>query len=280
MYAHLLTIYKIKLITGLLKKRSPFTAGTRWKKLPRSNLGNSKVILRGLSSKLISNSGVNTYGRKVARFRCSRPKIRYYAMPLITNYLKVPSVVCSLFKVSYRTSLVACLQYTTGSYCYSPAFHGMRVGSIVTWLNRWSFIKHNTYYNFNLGSIIQLGKLPRFSVISNVSLLNDYKPRYAKSAGTYCFIDEILDEVGVYIIKLPSGARRILSKETLVRVGRNSNISQKYSVIGKAGYNINRGHKQIVRGVAMNPVDHPNGGRTKTNKPEKSIWGWIAKRGS
>jgi len=268
------------LITGLLKKRSPLTAGTRWKKLPRSNLGNSKVILRGLSSKLMSNSGINIYGRKTARFRCARSKVRYYAMPLLTNYLKVPAVVCSLFKVSYRTSLVACLQYITGSYCYSPAFHGMRVGSVVTWLNRWSFIKHNTYYNFNLGSIIQLGKLPRFSVISNVALLRDYKPRYAKSAGTYCFIDEILDEVGVYIIKLPSGARRVLSKETLVRVGRNSNISQKYSIIGKAGYNINRGRKQITRGVAMNPVDHPNGGRTKTNKPEKSIWGWIAKRGS
>lgn len=201
-------------------------------------------------------------------------------MPSSANYPKIPAVVCSLFKVSYRTSLISCLQYVNGSYCYSPAFHGMKVGSIVTWVNRWSFIKHNTYYNFNLGSIIQLNKLPRFSVISNISLIRDCKPKYAKSAGTYCFVDEILDEVGVYIIKLPSGARKVINKEALVRVGRNSNISHKYSVIGKAGDNIKRGRKQITRGVAMNPVDHPNGGRTKTNKPEKSIWGWIAKRGS
>ena len=48
---------------------------------------------------------------------------------------------------------------------------------------------------------------------------------------------------------------------------------QKYSIKGKAGIPINKGSKPIVRGVAMNPVDHPNGGRTKTNKPEKSIWG-------
>lgn len=264
----------------MLKKRSPLTAGKRWQKLPRASLGNSKKLPRGLSSKLINNAGINILGKKVARFRCSRSKVRYYSMPIITNYLKIPAVVCSIFKVSYRTSLVACLQYTTGSFCYSPAFHGMKVGSIVTWVNKWSVIKHNTCYNFNLGSIIQLSKLPRFSVISNVSLMRNYKPRYACSAGTYCFIDEILNEVGMYIIKLPSGARRILSKDTIVRVGRNSNISQKYSIVGKAGYNKNRGVKQTTRGVAMNPVDHPNGGRTKTNKPEKSIWGWIAKRGS
>lgn len=134
-------------------------------------------------------------------------------------------------------------------------------------------IKYHTAYNFNIGSIIELRKLPRFSVISNVSLVNDNRSVYAKSAGTYCFVDEILTELGLYIIKLPSGVRKVINEDSIVRVGRNSNISQKFSVIGKAGSSIKKGSKQIVRGVAMNPVDHPNGGRTKTNKPEKSLWG-------
>lgn len=134
-------------------------------------------------------------------------------------------------------------------------------------------IKYHTAYNFNIGSIIELRKLPRFSVISNVSLTNNNRSVYAKSAGTYCFIDEILRELGLYIIKLPSGIRKVVNEDSVVRVGRNSNISQKYSVIGKAGSSIKKGVKQTVRGVAMNPVDHPNGGRTKTNKPEKSLWG-------
>jgi len=155
----------------------------------------------------------------------------------------------------------------------------MRVGSLVTWISSWALIKYHTTYNFNIGSIIELRKLPRFSVISNVSLVNDNRSVYAKSAGTYCFVDEILEELGLYIIKLPSGVRKVINEDSIVRVGRNSNISQKFSVIGKAGSSIKKGSKQIVRGVAMNPVDHPNGGRTKTNKPEKSLWGWIAKRG-
>jgi large subunit ribosomal protein L2 len=102
-------------------------------------------------------------------------------------------------------------------------------------------------------------------------LANDSRSVYAKSAGTYCFVDEILTELGLYIVKLPSGIRKVINEDSVVRVGRNSNISQKFSIIGKAGSNIKRGAKQIVRGVAMNPVDHPNGGRTKTNKPEKSL---------
>ena len=52
----------------------------------------------------------------------------------------------------------------------------------------------------------------------------------------------------------------------------------KFSYFGKAGVNILKGKKPKVRGVARNPVDHPHGGRTKTNQPEVSIWGWIAKR--
>ena len=56
-----------------------------------------------------------------------------------------------------------------------------------------------------------------------------------------------------------------------VCLGRNSNIMHKFTVFGKAGIRRNYGSRPIVRGVARNPVDHPNGGRTKTNKPEKSL---------
>ena len=61
-------------------------------------------------------------------------------------------------------------------------------------------------------------------------------------------------------------------------IGRNSNVYDKYSVLGNYKNNFFLKKKQSVRGVAMNPVDHPHGGRTKTNKPEVSPWGWIAKK--
>lgn len=201
-------------------------------------------------------------------------------MPKLTDYLRVPSVVISLFKTSYRSSGLACLKYSTGSFCYFPALHGIRVGSVITYLSSFTFIKNYNSHLLSVGSIVQLNKLPRFSVVSNISLKGDSSPKYAKSSGTYAFLDEILHELGLCIVKLPSGLRRVVSLNTLVLLGRNSNRSQKHSVIGKAGFLINKGKKQITRGVAMNPVDHPNGGRTKTNKPEKSPWGWVAKRGS
>lgn len=60
--------------------------------------------------------------------------------------------------------------------------------------------------------------------------------------------------------------------------GRNSKQDYKFNRLGKAGLNYLMGKKPNVRGVAKNPVDHPHGGRTKTNQPEVSPWGWVAKR--
>lgn len=65
--------------------------------------------------------------------------------------------------------------------------------------------------------------------------------------------------------------RKYFSLNCFATIGRNANIYKKYNVIGKAGYNRLLGYSSIVRGVAMNPVDHPHGGRTKTNKPEVSL---------
>ena len=59
--------------------------------------------------------------------------------------------------------------------------------------------------------------------------------------------------------------------------GRVSNLNKKYEIFSKASYNTLLGKKPNVRGVAKNPVDHPHGGRTKTNKPEVSPWGWVTK---
>ena len=69
-----------------------------------------------------------------------------------------------------------------------------------------------------------------------------------------------------------------MSGWSFVILGRNSNPDSRFNRIGKAGIMYNIGKKPKVRGVARNPVDHPHGGRTKTNQPEVSVWGWIAKR--
>jgi large subunit ribosomal protein L2 len=72
------------------------------------------------------------------------------------------------------------------------------------------------------------------------------------------------------MVQLPSGVSLKLLRIGAAILGRNSNILRKYEIIGKAGINRKRGIRPTVRGVAMNPVDHPHGGRTKVSQPEVS----------
>ena len=98
------------------------------------------------------------------------------------------------------------------------------------------------------------------------------------SPGTFCQLVDFFSDFNLVKIALPSKKCIFVSSLCFVLLGRNSQFQQKFCYLGKAGGNICIGFKPKVRGVARNPVDHPHGGRTKTNKPEVSIWGWVAKK--
>ena len=87
----------------------------------------------------------------------------------------------------------------------------------------------------------------------------------------------ILPKFYLCLIKIPSKKRLYVSIDSFATLGRNSNIFKKFEWYASAGSTSILGKKPCVRGVAMNPVDHPHGGRTKTNKPEVSPWGWVTK---
>jgi large subunit ribosomal protein L2 len=96
---------------------------------------------------------------------------------------------------------------------------------------------------------------------------------YAKASGTFCQLRDILSDVNMCKVLLPSGIIKITSLNTFVTIGRCSNIFNSKVVYGKAGSLMFKGKKPKNRGVARNPVDHPHGGNTKTNSPEVSPWG-------
>lgn len=179
-------------------------------------------------------------------------------------------VVLSVFKVIYKTSFLALVKYTNGSFSYIVASHGMRVGQVINSFNTFNYNRSSKHL-LGPGSVIMLQLLARYSIFSNLSLTNTSQAQYARSAGTYCQLVEKFEDYNLALIKLPTGANKIISLESYVTLGRNSNVMNKFSVFGKAGVRRRAGAKPIVRGVARNPVDHPNGGRTKTNKPEKSL---------
>ena len=97
--------------------------------------------------------------------------------------------------------------------------------------------------------------------------------KYALANGTYSQILESFADFNLVKISLPSKNVKFVSGWDFGYLGRNSQANHKYNVVGKAGLRTLFGNKPKVRGVARNPVDHPHGGRTKTNQPEVSIWG-------
>jgi len=164
------------------------------------------------------------------------------------------------------------IKYSNGAMSYIALTHGFFIGEYNASTNLppylWFFDKP--------GSTVLIFFLKKFSIFNN--LITKYRSKYARSSGTFCQILDIYDDYNLIKVKLPSGFEKIVSFFNYVTIGRCSNIDNIKIVLGKAGSLKNRGLKSKVRGVAMNPVDHPHGGRTKTNKPEVSPWGWVAKK--
>jgi large subunit ribosomal protein L2 len=116
----------------------------------------------------------------------------------------------------------------------------------------------------------------KFTILNNVFVNNKYS--YASSNGTFCQINENYEDLGLALVSLPSGKEKMIASYIFSSLGKCYNEDYNLTNPGKAGNLKIRGLKSRVRGVAKNPVDHPHGGRTKTNKPEVSPWGWIAKK--
>lgn len=131
--------------------------------------------------------------------------------------------------------------------------------------------KPKYYFNNVLGFLLPVMHLKKGSIISNI-FIND-RSKLVTSNGTFAQILLNNNDLQIVIILLPTKKKIAISYKTIVNAGRNANIYKKFIIYGKAGELRKLGKNIKVRGVAMNPVDHPHGGRTKTNSPEVSPWG-------
>ncbi len=93
---------------------------------------------------------------------------------------------------------------------------------------------------------------------------------FGLSSGVYVQVLNIFSETNKVLVTLPSGNKKFFYGYSVCTLGRVSNIFKNRTISGKAGVNVLLGHRPTVRGNAMNPVDHPHGGRTKTSQPELS----------
>lgn len=196
---------------------------------------------------------------------------------LNNNTIKFNSIITKTFLYNLKPYKKFILCQTLNNFnLIIPGIEYLAVGKII-YNSKWMMESNLDYYY--KGLMIYAHELPLMSIFSNVYNTKNNKSTFAKAGGTFCKLKKSKKSKNKLLtITLPSQTDIFIHKMTKVYLGRNENFKIKTLVEGKFGFGFHVKKKIKVRGVAMNPVDHPNGGRTKTVQPERSPWNWVAKK--
>ena len=226
------------------------------------------------SSFIKSFAGRNNSGSIVVRHRSMLKKKKIIFLNLNRIFYGHISLLFKIFFSFRNKKIFSFLKFFNGAISFVPYIYGTFAGDYI--ISSYYYIKFKkTSY---LGSHILLSFCDQHMIISNLNLKKK-KPSLATSFGTRIKVTLVVEDSILIRIKLPSKLEKYISaQQGTAFIGRNGFRSHKFNILGKAGYSRELGFRPTVRGVAMNPVDHPHGGRTKVNKPEVSPWGWVAKK--
>lgn len=248
-----------------LKHYNPITPGTRQLVLvDRSELHKGRPE-KSLVEGLTKSGGRNNTGRMTARRRGGGHKRLYRLVDFKRRKWDVPATVERLEYDPNRTAFIALIKYQDGELAYILAPQRLQVGDTVV-AGKSADIKP--------GNAMPLANMPVGTIIHNVEMKSGKGGQIARSAG--CYAQLVGRDQGWAQIKLMSGELRMVRAECMATVGAVSNPDQQNISIGKAGRNRWLGKRPEVRGVAMNPVDHPHGGgegRTSGGRHPVTPWG-------
>jgi len=248
-----------------LKQYNPTTNGRRSLVLvDRSGLHKGepvKKLTRGLSKA----GGRNNKGRITARRRGGGAKRTYRIIDFKRNRFDMPATVERLEYDPNRTAFIALLKYEDGEQAYILAPQRLAVGDTVVSGDR---------VDVKPGNAMPLNNMPIGTIVHNVELKAGKGGQIARSAGTY--VQLAGRDRGYAILRLASGEQRLVRGDCMATVGAVSNPDHGNIKLSKAGRARWLGRRPAVRGVAMNPVDHPHGGgegRTSGGRHPVSPWG-------
>jgi len=248
-----------------LKTYKPTTPGQRQLVLvDRSELYKGKPV-KGLTEGKTSTGGRNNNGRITVRWRGGGHKRTYRLIDFKRRKLDVPAVVERLEYDPNRTAFIALVRYEDGELSYILAPQRLAVGDTVV-AARQADVKP--------GNAMPLQAMPVGTIVHNVEMKPGAGGKIARSAGTYA--QYVGRDAGYAILRLNSGEQRLVHQTCMATIGAVSNPDHSNISIGKAGRNRWLGKKPSVRGVAMNPVDHPHGGgegRTSGGRHPVTPWG-------
>jgi large subunit ribosomal protein L2 len=236
-----------------------FQTATDFAEITRSEPEKSLVV------SLKKSGGRNNNGRVTARHRGGGHKRRYRIIDFKRNKLEVPAKVATIEYDPNRTTRIALLHYVDGEKRYILAPQDLRVGDMVV---------SSATADIKPGNTLPLLNIPNGTLVHNIEFKPGKGGQMARAAGSYAQL--MAKEGKMAHLKLPSGEVRMVPVDCRATIGQLSNVEQENVSLGKAGRKRWSGKKPHVRGVAMNPVDHPMGGgegRSSGGRHPCTPWG-------
>ncbi|MFZ4592445.1 MAG: 50S ribosomal protein L2, partial [Ignavibacteria bacterium] len=251
-----------------LRKLKPMTPATRYYSISSFEEITKSTPEKSLLAPLKKSGGRNNHGRVTSRHRGGGHKRRYR----IIDFKRTNAEEAKVIAIEYdpnRTARIALIQYADGKKAYVVATDGLKVGEV---------IQSSNEADIKAGNTMDIHSIPVGTFIHSIEMKPGKGAQIARSAGTSGQI--VAKDVKYCQVKMPSGEVRMIKSECKATIGVVSNTDHENISIGKAGRSRWMGKRPHVRGVAMNPVDHPMGGgegKTSGGGHPVSPWGLPAK---
>jgi large subunit ribosomal protein L2 len=248
-----------------IKQFRPITPGTRFRATSQSSEITRSKPEKSLTEPLSKSGGRNHHGRITSRRRGGGHKRLYRIIDFKRNKVGVAGRVAAIEYDPNRSANIALIQYEDGEKRYILHPRGLNVGDP---------IEAGAGADIKIGNALPLADIPLGTTVHNVELRAGKGGQMARSAGSGV---QIVAKEGDYVtLRLPSSEMRMVRRECMATVGQIGNVDHSKQSVGKAGANRWKGKRPKVRGVAMNPVDHPHGGgegKTSGGGHPVSPWG-------
>ena len=247
------------------KKFKPVTPGTRFRSVTAFDEITRSEPEKSLLEPIRKSGGRNHHGHITSRRRGGGAKRQYRRIDFKRDKHGVTGTVAHIEYDPNRTANIALIQYEDGEKRYILHPRGLAQGEKVV---------SGAGADIRTGNALPLAEVPLGTVVHNVELKLGKGGQIVRSAGAGA---QVVAKEGDYVtLRMPSTEVRMVRKECFATIGQVGNADHELQSIGKAGAMRWRGRRPKVRGVAMNPVDHPLGGgegKTSGGRPPVSPWG-------
>ena len=249
--------------------RKPVTSSLRGQQFLSTKDLTKKKPEKALTAPLSKSGGRNAYGRITVRHRGGGAKRKYRIIDFKRICRDVPGKVIAFEYDPNRNVSIALIAYRNGAKSYMLRPEGLKVGDPVI---------NSARAEAKIGNSMPLRNVPIGFLVHNIEFVPGQGGKFARSAGNSV---QLLGKEGeLAILKMPSGETRTVRLDCWTTVGTLANADFKNITLGKAGRTRHRGFRPSVRGMAMNPVDHPHGGgegRSKSGSHPVTPWGKCCK---